>query len=309
MAAAFAFADAGVAASASSEEAVTLPAPPGALEGTLSIPGGAGPFPVVVILAGSGPTDRDGNQGQVRTNAYKQLADALAAQGVATLRYDKRGIAASAAALAKESDIRFGTYVSDAVAWLAKLRADKRFSRFYIAGHSEGSLLGILAAQQTKLDGLISLDGAGRPAPAILHEQMARSAPDFAVESDAIAAQLQRGQSVDDIPDALMALYRPSVQPYLISWFKYDPAAEIAKLTIPVTIVQGDADIQITLSDAKLLAAASKSTLVVVPGMSHTLKHVAGTTLAEETPSYTDPSLPIDPAVVQAIVALVTRAA
>ena len=297
-------------ASAAGDEAVTLAAPPGILQGTLTLPAGAGPFPVVMILAGSGPTDRDGNSpAGARTDAYKQLAAALAAKGIATLRYDKRGSAGSALAIGKESDLRFGTYVDDAVAWIGQLRADKRFNRFFIVGHSEGSLIGILAAEHTKLDGYVSLDGAGRPAPALLHEQLAKNAPNYVAQSDAIAAQLQRGQSVDDVPAELMALYRPSVQPYLMSWFPIDPAVEIAKLKIPVTIVQGDADIQVPVSDAKLLAAADPTAkLVIVPGMSHVLKHVGGTEMTQQMPAYQDPSLPIDPAVVQAIVDLVARA-
>jgi hypothetical protein len=298
-------------ARAAGDEAVSLAAGPGTLHGTLTLPAGPGPFPVVVILAGSGPTDRNGNSGeQLRTDAYKLLAAALSAKGVATLRYDKRGVAGSALATAQESDLRFETYADDAVAWITKLRKDPRFTRVFIVGHSEGSLVGILAAERTRVDGFVSLAGAGRKVPALLHEQLAKGAPNLVVESDAIAAQLQRGQRVDDVPDELQSLYRPSVQPYLISWFRYDPAAEIAKLTIPVAIVQGDADVQVTVGDAKLLSAADPAaTLLIVPGLSHPLKHVAGTNPADENPAYTDPSLPIDPAVVQAILDLVARAA
>jgi hypothetical protein len=302
---------ASIGSAGAAETPVSLPVAPGALSGTLDVPAGAGPFPVVIILAGSGPTDRNGNSGrQLRSDAYELLAEGLAAKGIASLRYDKRGIGDSASAMTKESDLRFETYADDAAAWVAFLRKDPRFKRVFIAGHSEGSLVGMLAAQRVKVDGFISLAGAGRRIPALLHEQLAKGAPNVVVESDAIAAQLQRGQTVEDVPEDLMSLYRPSVQPYLISWFKYDPAAEIAKLAIPVAIVAGDADIQVPVSDAKLLAAAAPgATLVIVPGMSHTLKHVASTAQADEQPAYLDPSLPLDPAVVQAIVALIARAA
>lgn len=302
---ALAFSASGGAAHAA-ETPLVLAKPPGVIEGTLTMPSGKGPFPVVLIVAGSGPTDRDGNAGAaLRTDTYKLLAAGLAAQGVATVRYDKRGVAGSALAMKSEADVRFSTYVDDAIGWVEKLRKDARFSRVYLVGHSEGSLVAILAAQQTKVDGVVSLEGAGRPIPAILHEQLARGAPNLVAQSDAIAAQLQHGERVEDVPAELQSLYRPSVQPYLISWFGYDPAKEIARLTVPVTIVQGDDDIQVSAEDAKLLAAGNKSAkLVTVPGMSHTLKHVAGTGEADQKPAYFDPSLPVVPAVVDAIVAM-----
>lgn len=285
------------------ESAMTLVTPTGTLYGTVTVPNGAPPYPVVLIIAGSGPTDRDGNSGPIHPDTYKLLAAALAHDGVASLRYDKRGIAASAAAGPKESDVRFDTFVDDAVAWIDQLRKDKRFSSVTIAGHSEGALIGTVAAERTPVHALLLLEGAGRPAPAVLREQLKpKLPPDLYAHADAIISQLQAGHTVPNPPPELAALFRESVQPYLISWFKYDPAAELAKVRVPVTIVQGSADIQVTMEDADALRKADPNArFVLVNGMNHVLKYYPdNSSLQAALKGYQDPSLPVDPKVVQA---------
>lgn len=287
------------------ESAVSLQTGSGALFGTLTLPASAPPYPVVLIIAGSGPTDRDGNSPpQLDANAYALLAAALAKDGVATLRYDKRGVAASLAAGPKESDLRFDMYVDDAAAWVKWLGADKRFSNVTIAGHSEGALIGTIVAERTPVHALVLLEGAGRPASTILREQLERQLPpELYVRVNAALTQLQAGHTVVNTPAELNALLRPSLQPYLISWFKYDPAAELSKVRVPVTIVQGTADIQVSMTDAQALQRALPSAkLVVVNGMNHVLKHAPDhSSMQAVLKAYADPSLPIDPQVVQAV--------
>ncbi len=276
----------------------------GALSGTLTLPAGTAKVPVVVIIAGSGATDRNGNSGvQLRTNAYAMIAAALASRGIATVRYDKRGIGKSAAAGPPESDLRFDTYAGDAAGWIAKLRADARFEAIGIAGHSEGSLVGMLAAQSAPVDAYISLEGPGRPAGDVLRTQLSdrlKRAPKLLAAADAVLTELIAGKLATDVPADLDFLFRPSVQPYLISWFKYDPAVEIKKVRGRLAIVQGTADLQVPLSDGKLLAAAvPDADFVVVPGMSHVLKDTPASNDLETQIGtvYADPSIPIDPAV------------
>ena len=282
----------------------------GTLFGTLAMPGGIRKAPVVLIVAGSGPTDRDGNAGSVRTDAYRLLAAALAVRGIASVRYDKRGIAASRMAGLSEADLRFEDLIDDAVAWLAKLRADERFGAIAIAGHSEGSLLGMLAAPRAKVDAYISLEGAALPASQELRRQLAprlATQPALAAASDRILAALERGQTTSDVPDALAALYRPSVQSYLISWFRYDPRVAIAKVSARTAIVHGTYDVQVPVDDAHALAAAKpNATLTIVERMSHVLKDAPDATLASQVNTvYANPALPIDPAVPAAITAAV----
>jgi len=279
----------------------------GAISGTLLVPDAKEPVPVVLLIAGSGPTDRDGNNPSMHNDALKMLATDFAMNGIASLRYDKRGIAESASAATKESDLRFETYIDDAVAWCNQLH-EKRFSGVVIAAHSEGSLIGMIAAKKCGADGFISLEGAGFPAADILRTQLKTRLPeDLKAKSEAILKSLEAGKTADDVPQQLTVLYRPSVQPYLISWFRYDPAKEIAALKVPVLIVQGTTDVQVSMDDAKRLAAANpKAKLVTIEGMNHILKMVSGDLMAQ-IPSYGDPKLQLSEKLTPELVQFVRR--
>jgi uncharacterized protein len=286
-------------------ESVSLDTGAGALYGTLELPASKPPFPVALIIAGSGPTDRDGNSRLLpgKNNSLKMLAEGLAGQGIASLRYDKRGIGESKTIGLKEEDLRFETYVDDAVRWGQYLRKDNRLRAPVIIGHSEGSLIGMLAARKLPADGYISIAGAGRPGGQIILLQLRSQSipPDLMKQVEDIVSALEQGRTVDSIPQGLGALFRPSVQPYLISWFRYDPAKEIAKLTMPVLILQGTSDIQASVSEANLLAGAnSKTKLLVIEGMNHMLKEVPEER-DKQVASYSDPSLPLVPTLLNEI--------
>ena len=266
--------------------------------------------PVVLLLSGSGPTDRNGNSPMLpgKNNSLQMLAEGLAENGIASLRYDKRGVGESAKAMVSEADLRFETYVDDAVAWCEQLRKDRRFSAVIIAGHSEGSLIGMLAAKRCNAAGFISIAGAGRAAADILRTQLAgKLPPELATQSDAILKNLEAGKTTDDPPAALAALYRSSVQPYLISWFRYDPAKSIAALTVPVLIVQGTTDLQVSVDDAKRLAAANpKAKLLLIEGMNHVLKEVPPDR-EKQMASYSDPKLLLAPDFLAGVVEFVRK--
>jgi len=285
-------------------EEMSLETPTGTIYGTLLLPSKT-PAPVAIIIAGSGPTDRDGNSIALTgpNNSLRMLADALAAQGIGSLRYDKRGVAASVAAGPIEHEIRFDMLVDDAAAWARKLAKDPRVRTISIVGHSEGSLIAILAAQHSAVRSVVSIAGAGRKAGDVLLAQLeGKLRRDLMESSRDIVASLNKGTTVTDVPRALYAAFRPSVQPYLVSWFRYDPAAEAAKLDVPLLVLQGTSDIQVSELDARLLAHASRhATLVIVTGMNHIFKDVTGGP-AEQAKSYADPTLPIDASLVRAIV-------
>ncbi|HNF01919.1 MAG TPA: alpha/beta fold hydrolase [Ferruginibacter sp.] len=283
---------------------VTLHTQTGDIEGTLTIPLAAERMPVALIIAGSGPTDRDGNGPLIKTDTYKQLAHALSLHKIAALRYDKRGVGKSMAAMKSEKELRFDDYVQDAREWIAWMRQDKRFTGIILIGHSEGSLVGMLAAQEG-VDRFISLAGAGFSADSILKQQLGAQ-PLLRERSFSIIDSLKAGLTVAQVPPMLFTVFRPSVQPYMISWFKYDPAMIIARLNIPVLILQGTNDLQINVADAERLHAANaKSELVILDGVNHVLKKVAD--MAENQRSYRDPALLLDERLVNAIVGFTKR--
>lgn len=302
-------------------DSVVLTTNAGDIYGTLTVPAAKGRVPVVLIIAGSGPTDRDGNSPMMKNNSLKLLGEALNAQGIATLRYDKRGIAASEKAGAKEADLRFDTYVDDAAALIRKLKADKRFSKVIVIGHSEGSTIGLKAASVAKADAMVSVAGPGRSADKVLRDQMNESLdPAKAISEDAAAHMrtakeqinhmldtLVKGDTLQFVPLSMYSLFRPSVQPYLISWFKYDPQQMISQLTIPVLILQGNTDLQVKEADAELLwKANTKADKVIIDKMNHVLKHSDAEPRANHA-TYIDPALPVAPALPATIIAFIKK--
>src|SRR5690554_153147 len=263
------------------------------IHGTLLTPDIADKIPVAIIIVGSGPTDRDGNNMGYVNNSLKLLAEAFAENGVASLRYDKRGIAASAANDIHESDTRFDDFVKDAEGWVDLLSQDKRFNEVVVIGHSEGSLIGMLCAQNGNVAKYVSIAGLGRPSEKVLLEQIKTSSPFFTVPAANILDSLSNGYTVTSLLPALESLFRPSVQPYLISWFKYDPAVEITKLDIPILLIQGTNDLQVPVSDAEILAKAyPKAKLVIIENMNHVFRE-SPADRNENIKTYSNPDLPL----------------
>jgi pimeloyl-ACP methyl ester carboxylesterase len=289
------------------EEPVILKTGVGDISGTLKVPYSNKPVPVALIIAGSGPTDRDCNQPGMKSNAYKMLSDALFYNNVATLCYDKRGIAKSKVEQ-KEEDLRFDDYVDDVKAWIDQLSEDKRFSGIIVIGHSEGSLLGMIAcANNRKVAKYISIAGVGEPAANILKEQLGKQLDGQPGQvQDMIFLymdKLEQGETISDVPLTLNALFRPSVQPYMISWFKYNPQAEINKLTIPVLILQGTTDIQVSARQAELLAeSCPQAKKVIIENMDHVMKISETTDMMQQLKnSYNNPDTPVSKEAVEAI--------
>jgi pimeloyl-ACP methyl ester carboxylesterase len=283
---------------------VVLKTATGDISGTLLVSDTTKSSPLVLIIAGSGPTDRDCNSpAGVNTNAYKMIAQELAKKGISSLRFDKRGIGKSQAAMKSEADLTFDTYIDDVVGWISMLKNDGRFSRILILGHSEGSLIGMEAARQSSVAGFISLAGAGKPADRVLREQLEdKLSPELFNESERILDSLRAGKTVAKIDKRLMMLYRPSVQPYMISWIKYDPAVEIAKLKAPVLIIQGTSDLQVTEDDARLLSSGNPSArLLFINNMNHVLKE-SDKNIQRNMATYSNPELPLKEGLVDALV-------
>ena len=286
---------------ASIEKIVSIETGTGKLEGTLLTGDLKSSKTVALIIAGSGPTNRDGNNPTMINNSLKRLASELAKVGISSLRYDKRGVGKSSSAGLKEVDLRIDNYINDASSWIEYLNNLSRFKKIVVIGHSEGSLIGMVASQKKNVDKFISIAGPGQPIDQTIREQLKAQPPFVLEQSTPILDKLLQGKTVENVPAFLNSLFRPSVQPYMISWFKYDPQKEISKLNMPVLIVQGSTDIQVSLKDADKLAAANKNAdKVVIQKMNHIFKEAVIDRQAN-LKTYNQPELPIKSELVKAI--------
>lgn len=268
------------------------------IQGTLLSPKKQNNAPLAILIAGSGPTDRDGNQAHLKNNSLKYLAEGLAEKEISVFRYDKRIIAQMNKGTVQEDKLTFEDGVNDALLVVNYFK--KKYKNIIIIGHSEGALIGILAAQKTPVSKLISLSGAGSNSATLIEEQIKKNAPQLKEEAQRILNLLKKGEQVDNISPYLAPVFRKSVQPYLISWFKYNPTKEIAKMNIPVFIIQGTNDLQVEKKEAQLLKEAQpKAQLLFVEGMNHILKEVK--TIEENQQSYLKPDIPTSPKLIEAI--------
>jgi pimeloyl-ACP methyl ester carboxylesterase len=274
---------------------ISLDTGSGELFGTLLLPKSPNPVPVVLIIAGSGPTDRDGNNSDGgRNDSMKRLALILAKHNIASVRYDKRGVAASRPATPDERDLSIEKYVDDAVAWSARLKTDTRLGPLILMGHSEGALVATLAAERAGAVALISVAGAGRPVDQVVREQLQdRLPPPLLARSEQLIEEIKAGKTDNDVPEPLQVVFRPSVQPYLISLFRQNPTAAFGQLKIPTLIIQGRNDMQVGVGDAELLHKAKPdSQLAIIDGMNHVLR-IVPMDIKRQLASYKDPQLPL----------------
>ena len=302
-----------------------MPGPDGALRGTLALPdsgpGGAEGGPAVLVLPGSGPTDRDGNSPLgIDASTYRLIADGLARRGIPSLRTDKRGLFGSSAAVASADDVLVSDYVTDTRAWSEALAAETGSDCIVLLGHSEGALIALATAAGHLRHERRRGDGRRRRRlradPRRLSRPAARRRPPRAArrqprlrgaaggEAEAATAALERGERVDGatLSPELAPLFRPSVQPFLIELFSIDPPALLAGLDLPVLIVQGERDIQVVPADAgRLGEAAPDATLVLLPDANHVLKSVPADDRAANIAAYRDGSLPLADGAVEAV--------
>lgn len=287
--------------------------PQGALKGTL-----AGPIapdrPVVLIIPGSGPTDRDGNrQFGLKAASYKLLAEALASRQIASVRIDKRGMFASAAATENPNAVTVEDYASDTLAWIAAIRQKTGASCVWLAGHSEGGAVALAAAakQPDDICGLVLVSTTGRPLPEMLKEGIRASPANAPLleEADKVIDRLAAGERVDasEMSEKVGLFFDARVQDHFINTFRFDPAKLIHGVSKPMLILQGERDIQVSVADAEALKQAKPdATLKLLPKVNHVLKEVETDDRAANMATYTDPNLPLAPGVAEAIAEFVS---
>jgi pimeloyl-ACP methyl ester carboxylesterase len=289
------------------ETLIEAPGPQGLLKGSMLGPASRH-APVVLIIPGSGPTDRDGNNRLgINASTYRLLAEGLAARNITTVRIDKRGLFASAAATPAPNAATIADYVTDIDAWVSVIRQHTGAPRIWLLGHSEGGLVA-LATDKKKEDicGLLLVSTPGRRMGELLREQLRSNPANALFLSQALSAidSLENGNQVDttNMPSALLGLFRPQVQGFLMSVFSYNPAQLLENYPKPVLILQGLRDIQVHEVDARILKqAAPEAALALLPNVNHVLKHVASDEWADNVATYADPELPLAPGVLEAI--------
>ena len=258
------------------------------IDGTLLTPKAIDAPKLAIIIAGSGPTDRDGNQNFMRNNSLKKLSESLTTAGIATFRYDKR-IVKQITNNNIDPNIKFDDFVTDAISVVDYFKQSNAFSNIYIIGHSQGSLVGMMAAKD-RADGFISIAGSGQSIDAVITEQISLMDPSLTDATTKAFKSLKAGQLTTDYPPALTPIFKADVQPFIMSWMKYDPQKIITSLKIPVLIINGTNDLQVSTAEAELLKkAANNSEIKIIDKMNHVLFIINGDKLVNSK-SYNESS-------------------
>ena len=248
---------------------------------------------LAIIISGSGPTDRDGNNISLKSDYLKMLAEGLQENQISTYRYDKRGVGKSVGDLKSGYEIKFSDYINDVVSIIKHFKDSKKFKELVVIGHSEGALIGMIASQSIA-DKFISVAASGEDYLTLIERQLSIQPSFVRSMSEPIIEKLKDKKMVDSVPPLLNSLFRADVQSYLIDASGYDPVEEISKLNMPILIIQGSTDIQIEVSDALILHKAAKnSKLEIIDGMNHVFRQVSDNRLLN-LQTYGNPELPID---------------
>lgn len=269
------------------------------IDGTLLTPKGVAKPDLVIIIAGSGPTNRDGNQNFMKNNALKKLAIALGQNGIASFRYDKRVVKQIRQGNIDKNTM-FDDFVTDATDVISFFQSDENFNKLIVLGHSQGSLVGILAAKE-QADGFVSLAGAGQNIGNVIADQISNTAPMFTSDTDRIISSLKKGETTRDYPQALSSVFNLELQPFMINWMQYNPSEEITKLKIPILLINGTKDLQVPVEEAEMLQQAQPSSeLILIENMNHVLFEIRGDEL-ENAKSYNESQRPISKKLIESI--------
>lgn len=254
----------------------------------------------ILIISGSGSTDRDGNTKPIYiSNSLKMLSEELTDLGFATLRYDKRGVGKSISDTLKAENLRFEQLANDASVWITFLKS--KYDDVTVIGHSQGALVGMLAIHENKVNRFISLAGLSEDAYTTVKRQLANQ-PKFVMDAAyPMLDSLKVGVKVNDVPAYLNSLFNPKSQDYFISFMKYDPREEIKKLNMPILVIQGTSDLQITVEGATEMSNKSQNASIkIIENMNHVLKKSNKDT-TENMSTYNNPTLSLHPDLIIAI--------
>jgi len=275
------------------------------IDGTLLTPNVNEKPKLAIIIAGSGPTNRNGNQNFLKNNSLKKLAEGLTNNNIATFRFDKR-IVKQIRQGNVDNSIVFDDFVSDASEVLKFFKSKEDYSQIYIIGHSQGSLVGMLAAKN-EADGFISLAGAGQNIGDVLVEQVSKTAPMFSEDTKRVVESLKKGETTTEYPAQLASLFNADLQPFMINWMKYNPTEILGDMEMPVLIVNGTKDLQVSEKEAELLKKSNeRATLKIINNMNHVLFEIEGDDL-ENSKSYNESFRPISTELITTITEFIKK--
>ena len=257
------------------------------IEGTLLLPKDKKTDEILtIIISDYGPTDRNGNQSFMKNNCLKQLAEALSSNKIATFRYDKR-IVKQIQTRKSSKDVTFDDLVADATDVIDYFKSRKRFKKIIVLGHGQGSLVGILASKKNA-DAFISVAGTALNIGDVIIKEVEKTAPVQLEKVKYVIEKLKSGKRVGNYPKELEFVLNPKVQPYMISWMKYNPKEEIKNLDIPILVTNGTKDLQVGNDEGLQLKNASQNVkFVEIKNMNHMLFEIEGNDL-ENSKSYNE---------------------
>lgn len=270
-----------------------------AIPGELTYPNSKTKMPLVIFVHGSGNADRNGNQGALaNTNHIKLLADSLNGKGFAFYRYDKRNSIPEN--MPKMESPSIYDLVSDVSVVIDHFGNDERFNGLHLIGHSQGSLVAMLAVNDN-VSSYTSLAGPGSTIDKALVEQITKQNKDLGKATELHIEELMATDTILEVNPFLFAIFAPATQKYLKEWIQIDPSEVIKNLKLPVLIINGKMDSQVTADDAnKLKASKPEAQLILIPKMNHVLKVVEDP--EENQASYYDPDFPLSRELVNTLV-------
>ena len=255
----------------------------GELPGTLTIPKGEGPFPVVVLLQGSGASDRDESVGNVKP--FRDLAEGLAEAGIAVYRFDKRSYVYGVELAANRQITLVDEYLEDAVNAVQLMAQQDRIDpdRIFVLGHSLGGNAVPAVARElekapVRARGFIMMAASPRPLDVLMREQydylyslMPEVTAEQQAEKDAMFSELDKLQNLDTLgEDETVAGIYPAYWKWLAA---YDILAAAEEITLPVLLLQGEEDYQVTMTDfgiwKEALGQKENWRLISYPGLTH----------------------------------------
>ena len=273
------------------------------VDGTLLKPNSKDKPKLAILIAGSGPTDRNGNQNFLKNNSLKKLAESLSNQGIATFRYDKRVVKQIKTGNIDKNTM-FDDFVKDAISVIEYFKKTGAFSKIYVIGHSQGSLVGMLAGKD-RIDGFVSISGAGKSIDSVVIDQVQKTAPQFTQDTKRVFGIMRSGKTTSDYPPALYSIFNLEIQPFMMNWMQYNPKEIIKSLDMPILIINGTNDLQVSTEEAKSLKnAAPSAELKIIEKMNHIMFIIDGDDL-ENAKSYNESTRSISQEVIDDIVGFI----